>query len=273
MQSFNLDTSAEGLIGFINYRKCRGLLLAYLYDLPIVKNGIVVDALLSEEDMERLEREIGSIFLCRPDSPIKQWSKLPRGKDLEINKINSFYQKCLEANNRAILLCFKHPSIYYTGKIVERYRISGGLNILVDWLKKISIEYVGPGFDVGELTRGCNNYHCLIEIPWEMVLYPPTYIWNNCILKSISARKYENSRKSRIDTLVNKMNYDRIEVEHYIPEEINLLNEEVFCNAFYECIIKIIRNLEYFDVNTPIVILANLYGTKLHAIEVWESNT
>lgn len=69
------------------------------------------------------------------------------------------------------------------------------------------------------------------------------------------------------------MNYDKIYVEHFIPEEISLLSKEVFCNVFHECVIKIVRNYEYFHVNTPIVILANLYGTKIHVIEVWESNT
>ena len=273
MQDFNLDISLNRIIQFINYRKCRGLLLAYLYDLPIVKTGIIVDRPLTKEEINQLKQKMGNIFLCRPDSPIKRWSKLPRGMDVKINQINTFYKKCLEVNNRAILLCFTHPSIYFTGGIVERYRISGGVNILVDWFRKISIEYVGPGFDVGELTRGCNNYHCLIEIPWDLVLYPPPYIWEKCALKSISSRKYQYSRRNRVDTLVKNMNYNKIYVEHFIPEKISLLSKEVFCGVFHECIIKIVRNYEFFHVDVPIVILANLYGTKIHVIEVWESNT
>lgn len=273
MKKFNLNISSDGLIEYISYRKCRGLLLAYLYDLPIVKTGFVIDLLLSKEDIAQLKYLTGDIILCRPDSPIKQWRRLPRGKDLNIDNINEFYQECIEINDKAILLCFEHPSMYFTGKIIERYRISGGLNILVDWLKKITIEYVGPGFDVGELTRGCSNYHCLIEIPWELALYPPSYIWSHCSLKKISSKKYEQSRHNRINTLVNAMHYNEIEVEQFVPLKINLLNEEIFCIVFHECIKKIVKNMEYFKVETPIVILANLYGTKLHVFEIWESNT
>lgn len=273
MKNFNLNISADGLIEYIDYRKCRGLLLAYLCDLPIVKTGFVIDSLLSKKDIAQLKHLIGEIVLCRPDSPIKQWKKLPRGKDMNLDKINEFYQECVEIHNRAVLLCFKHPSIYFAGEIIERYRISGGLNILVDWFKKITVEYVGPGFDVGELTRGCNNYHCLIEIPWELAIFPPSYIWSHSSLEKISSEKYEQSRHSRIDTLINKMGYNKIEVEQFVPQRVRLLSEEIFCNAFYECIKKIVKNTEYFKADVPIVILANLYGSTLHVFEIWESNT
>ncbi len=64
------------------------------------------------------------------------------------------------------MLCFAHPSQYFFGKTVERPYISEGLSIVIDWNKSITIEYVGQGFDAGELTRGNNTYHRSVVVPW-----------------------------------------------------------------------------------------------------------
>ena len=42
---------------------------------------------------------------------------------------------------------------------MQRYERTGAFNVIIDWEKGIHIEFVGKGFNGGELTKGKNRYH------------------------------------------------------------------------------------------------------------------
>ena len=53
----------EQLDQYKEYRKCRGFLQAYIYGLPVVSKGIVVDDYLKESDVIRIKDELGNFFM------------------------------------------------------------------------------------------------------------------------------------------------------------------------------------------------------------------
>lgn len=268
---FNLqDHGYDVVTKYKNYRKTKGFLDAFIYGLSVVPKGIIVDNYLSKENIIEIKNHLGNLFMCRPDAPLKDWYSLPRGKDLKPEEINMFLKECRKINPKSILLCFLHPSIYFTGNLVERYKISGAINILIDWGNIIEIEYVGKGFDCGELSRGINQSHTLINIPWMFVYWPPAFIWDYSIIKNISQNEYNNSRFKRICKLSN-MGYSENELEVNIPKFPKHMEKKIFCEIYEKSINKLIKFENDFDKKTPIMIMINLYGNQQHVFEIWSS--
>lgn len=274
MIPFNLEKQSLGIFNFLSFRKCRGLALAWSYDLPVVKQGVIIDTPLTEEDEITLQEAFGLYpLLCRPDAPIGKWTHLPKGRDCTVTQINAFYKECLRENPNSILLCFKSPSVYFTKKRIPRYSVSGGVNILIEWYKCIVIDYVGPGFDVGELTRGCNCSHQSFFVPWNYIHYPPNQIFTDSINNHISQDAYINARDHRINTLASTFGYDITSVKQCIPQESVKMPRSIFLTIWKECISKIVKKVHYLHSMNDLVILVNLYEEKLHVIEVWDSKT
>ena len=266
------NNGANQLLKYKDYRKCKGLIQAYIYGLSVVPIGFVVNSHLSSKDILEIKMRIGDLALCRPDAPTHQWYGLPRGRDLKIDDINEFLTQCRKINLSSVLLCFSHPSTYFTGENVARYDLSGACNVVIDWDKIISIDFVGNGYDCGELSRGKNSPHSTIDIPWYLSDWPPSSIWNNSMVKHIERYKYEQSRQQRIETLV-EMGYDKATVEEKIPIVPNMLDKRLFCNIFDNCVKKIIKHRSGFEPKIPLMILINIYGDKLHVFEMWASNS
>lgn len=261
----------EPLIEYKNYRKCKGVLQASKYGLPIVPNGFVVNRPLSCMDIEKIKQNIGDVVLCRPDAPKCQWYGLPRGRDLKIEEINAFFIQCQKINPSSILLCFLHPSVYFTGNMATRYDLSGACNVIINWEKNISIDFVGTGYDCGELSRGKNLAHSTVVIPWYLCDWPSDFIWNHLTVSHISSLKYEKSRKARVDALV-ELGYDKAVVEQKIPTGPSRLDKSLFCTVFDECIKKVIKYPEEFTFKIPLMITINIYNSQPHVFEIWQSN-
>ena len=68
----------------------------------------------------------------------------------------------------------KHPSTMLTGHYTPRYKTNGAIMVVFEKNDKILIDYVGPGFDVGDITRG-KTVHTALEIPWDSI-YEKLYI-------------------------------------------------------------------------------------------------
>ncbi len=255
-----------------DYRKTQGFLKAYLYGLPVVTKGVIIDEHLSDTDIKNVKSILGDVLVCRPDAPANKWYGLPRGKDLHPEDLNSFLTECKKINTKAVLLCFMHPSIYFTGSIVERYEISGAANIIIDWGNSIDIEYVGSGYDCGELSRGFSGGHTTIRIPWVFIDCPSWFIWDHSSIKNISPGEYARSRSARIKTLYN-MGYPLETIESSIPTYYKSIDKKLFCDIYEKCIKKIVKFEHDFDVEKPIMVMINLYGDKQHVFEIWNSKS
>lgn len=271
---FDLNCDAgKKLFEFEKYRKCKGLLRAYLYGLPVVPIGVIIDSYISDKSIEFIKKKLGDIVMCRPDAPLQRWTGLPSGRDLKVENINNFLKECRESNPCAILLCFCHPSIYFTGSFVKRHYISGAMNILIDWNNSISMEYVGPGFDCGELTKGRNVCHSVAYVPWYLSDLPSKYIWNHVELNHIEHEKYKISRQKRIHML-SKSGYDINELQNSIPVIENCLNRKIFFEVYEKCVKNIVKFSHDFSEEIPLVIMLNFYeGFKLHVFEIWDAKS
>jgi len=269
---FTNENLVDSVGAFGKYRKCSGLIMAYMCHLPVVTNGFILTKTIPDDTVIKLDAELGHTILCRVDTPFNHWANIPRGKDIEVSDLNAFFNNLRSSCSDTIFLCFQHPSIFFTGKFIERWNISGGFNVLIVWGKKIVIECVGRGFDVGDLTRGTIKSHNTIEIRWGVRNNKINDIWESAHIQTIALNEYINTRKKRIETLL-EMGYENETLEKSIPMENSTIIFETFENLYKECILKVIKNQELFSNETPIIIQINSYGEKIfHVFEIWRAN-
>lgn len=254
-----------------SYRKCQGFCKSYLYGLPIVPRGVVINEALSDTEILKIKNVLGNTLMCRPDAPINNWYNLPRGRELKIEDINSFLRECKEKNEEAILLCFQFPSVYFTGKYMQRYERTGAFNVVIDWEKGIYIEFVGKGFDGGELTKGKNRYHAKVDIPWHLVNWPSYFVLDFASVETISKHEYDISRRLRVEFLKD-LRYNLTEVNKSIPKVPTPLSKQMFASLFKNCITNVLRGRKNFNRKAPTMLLIELFETKFYVVEVWDSN-
>ena len=69
------------------------------------------------------------------------------------------------------------------------------------------------------------------------------------------------------------MGYPKIKLENCIPSEaLPKIDKYLFKNIFEKCIKKVIKYTRDFDTKHPTVIMANIYGEKIHVVEIWNSS-
>lgn len=272
MKFFNLTKKDNILNNYINYGKVRGLFAAFSYSLPVSKTGWVCSS--PNDSIEKIsEMHNDYRMLCRPDAPDGQSSKLPRGKDLSIGEIRSYCREVQSVIPEAIILAFPHPSVDISGRYIPRYEVSGGVMVMVEKFQFIAIDYVGQGFDVGEITRG-NNIHTSIVIPGESMhemLAVPAEEWPNrhdFSLQNISPKEYEASRKSRIKELSGylekstKVAYEKVIPYHAPTFSLSILNQ-------INSLIKPVIMSKSMKVGETFGIMINLYEENPYVFEIY----
>ena len=212
-------------------------------------------------------------LLCRTDAPIGQGNKLIRGRDVKLGDINEYLREIKECTNEGIILISKHPSTMLTGHYIPRYKTNGAIMVVFEKGQRILIDYVGPGFDVGDITRG-KTIHTAISIPWHSIHEKAIhnyryakYMKND--LFQITDEQYEVSRKNRIKELTQNLNEkDITEIISAIPSKTPKLSYKLFKQLYSKCIDKII----YSGMNMPTKpfgIMMNIYKDKFCVFEVW----
>jgi hypothetical protein len=258
---------------FLDFRKCYGLITAYLCHLPIVTNGFILTEKISDKDIHYLQKKYGQVIMCRADTKFNHWGNISRGKDLIIANINIHYDEIGKYSNDFILLCFQHPSLFFTNQFVERWGISGGINILILWNQQIIIEYVGKGFDVGDLSRGVNKSHMTIIIQWEMRNKNIEKIWESSKIEKLSHKDFLSSRDDRIRSLL-KMGYENNILNKNIPDISFQMTFDIFKNIYKKCVSPVINRRKLFTEEIPITLQINMYNNEtFHVFEIWEANS
>ena len=139
--------------------------------------------------------------------------------------------------------------------------------------RQVLIESVGPGYDVGDLTRG-KAVHTSLTIPWDFIFENPRTLFRqaqqNFRFFNISQENYEVSRKNRIEEAAALCGMDRKEeIAKAIPTEVTHLNNRLFNKIYRECIEKIILKSEL--VQEPIGLIMNIYEGQFCIFEIWQS--
>ena len=255
------------------YGKLNGYLLANEFDLATSKKGFLVFNELM--DFSFFNKNKNEIFLCRTDAPLGYGNLLPRGRDLKCHEINSFLNELKSINRDSILICYRHPSIELTGSYIPRYKTQGAIIVVFNKNVNISVEYVGPGFDVGDLTRG-KSVHASIAIPWDEINNDPRELFkfakrNVFYYYEISSNNYALDRSARINELISKLGelyFD--EIHNSIPLEKSLLSMDMFSRIYSSIINKILSNC-FTGLGNHFGVLINIYKSHLYVFEIWKT--
>lgn len=273
MRYFDLDKRDNELLNYINYGKSNGLIAAFKNNFPVSTTGWICTS--SSNTVSEIPKSfLHNKFLCRPDAPSGLCSKLPRGIDLTLEQVLVFCENIQLKVSNAIVLVFIHPSILLTGRYIPRYSLSGGVMVMVDKNDSVTIEYVGKGFDVGEITRG-RHVHTSIKIPFS-VLYEVLEIqsdrWNNIksiTWENISSDQYLQSRYFRIQELRNLLEKEtNINFDEIIQLEIPGISCDIL-NSIMKLIKPILLSNSKRLGNT-FGIMINLYENMPYVFEIYK---
>jgi hypothetical protein len=170
-----------------------------------------------------------------------------------------------------ILIC-DNPYNQPSKRIIPRYELDGGLNILFE-KNQIIIEHVGQGFDPGDITKG-KSVHNRITIPSE-IIYESTkeiykylkYVCRNSIWH-ISNSQYTQERENRIQELTTTLDIHAQNIRTIIPTEPQTINLSFINNIFENCINKIIYS--GINIDKPFSIVVNIYNNMFSVFEIWQ---
>lgn len=212
-------------------------------------------------------------LLCRTDAPIGQGYKMIRGRDVKLDNINDYLSEVKKCSKDGVILMSKHPSTMLTGHYTPRYKTNGAIMAVFEKRDRILIDYVGPGFDVGDITRG-KTIHTAISILWDSIYEKPIHNYKDARmigegLFQITDEQYQVSRNNRIKELTLNLKEQEIdEIEDSIPKETPKLDYKLFKQLYDECIDKIIYG-NFQMPSKPFGIMMNIYEDKFCVFEVW----
>lgn len=167
----------------------------------------------------------------------------------------------------------KHPSTMLTGHYTPRYKTKGAIMVVFEKGNRILIDYVGPGFDVGDITRG-KTMHTAISVSWDNIYEKTIHNYKYARfmkddLFQITDEQYEVSRENRIRELTqNLKEKDVKKIAHAIPKKTPKMSYKLFEQLYSECIDKVIYSGIQIP-NKPFGIMMNIYGDKFCVFEVW----
>lgn len=212
-------------------------------------------------------------LLCRTDAPIGQGNKMIRGRDVKLDNINNYLSEVKKCSKDGVILISKHPSTMLTGHYTPRYKTNGAIMAVFEKEDRILIDYVGPGFDVGDITRG-KTIHTAMSIPWDSIYEKPIHNYKEARmigkgLFQITDEQYQVSRSNRIKELTLNLKEQEIdEIENSIPKKTPKLDYKLFRQLYDECIDKIIYG-NFQMPSKPFGIMMNIYEDKFCVFEVW----
>lgn len=261
----------------LSYGKYLGWKRASLIGLPTSRKPLIY----SGEGVDYIYQQLSSYslsyqFICRPDAPIGNGNKLPRGSTLTKSQIHDFYKKIYNSGcENFIILIFENPSMEILGRVIPRHEISGGVFIFFEGYDNVKIEYVGQGFDVGDITRGI-TFHQSIVIPQWCIDKSASdkYIFD--LFKSklfknekISKREYEFSLKNRLEQL--KLIEENIHPKEIEKEVFHLdyMSLDKFKTIYKKILAKIVVNRNLVELDN-LGVLCNFYGSMIYVFEVWD---
>ncbi|NLC88317.1 MAG: hypothetical protein GX682_06115 [Clostridiaceae bacterium] len=269
----NALIKAEDREQISKYGKLKGWDICNSLGLQSFGNVYIMNDYIDIEDQKIKEIFGEEPLLCRTDAPIGQGYKMIRGRDVKLKDINNYMKEVKQCTEDGVILVAKHPSTVLTGHYVPRYKTDGAVMIVFEKNTRILIDYVGAGFDVGDITRG-KAIHTAIEIPWNSIYEKPIHNYRYSGIMGeqrfqISDIQYEVSRKNRIKELTDNLKEsDKEAIINSIPTKTPKLDYALFEKVYTECIDKVIYGKPQTS-DKPYGIMLNIYGDKFCVFEVW----
>lgn len=252
-----LDVSKKEDLPLINkYKKCVGIALVdkYLPDLSPLNKMYVID---NEEEWERVKNEFPiAAMTVRCDCPRGIEGKLPEGQTFHRDRVNQYIQdvKSLVPDAVIILEDLKPGTN-------ERIHTKGGFGLDIKIGEYIYIDYVGPCFDCGLLSKGKGSHESWI-IPWEDV----PFIDDSAIYKykigMINQMQYDETVKIRRDFLFDAYPDKKNEIINIIPKSYKGIERCVFRNLIDNVIFPL-----YIKQEDLIRDGMNHFGVEINVVE------
>lgn len=274
----DLQKQSDLPLEFNQYARLNGWARAYHAGFPIASQCyIIAGEQLSQGKELQLPETV--IYYCRADMPWGQGNKLPRSRDILVKDILSFYSECKALSADAIILCFLHPSIMLTGDYMPRFSTTGAVVAEFECGKQLLLEYVGPGFDSGDITRG-KAIHFGWEIPWQLLDDSPLKIMQYmqsgglCYFR-IEQDQYNTLRESRIleldiaysnsptDTGISEET-----IRNAVPENPLPMDIRTFKLLYDTCLKKAVHSV-YAERYNRFALIINFYAGMPYVYEVW----
>lgn len=218
-----LKLSKKEDISLINrYKKCRGIALVdkYLSHLSPLNKMYIID---SEEEWEKVKGEFPiDAMTVRCDCPRGLEGKLPEGQTFHRDRVNQYIRKVksLVPDGVIILEDLKKGTN-------ERIHTWGGFGLDVIIAEYIYIDYVGPSFDCGLLSKGKGSHESFI-IPWEDVPFLDDSAYKKYSKGIINQVQYDETVKIRRDFLFDAYPDRKQEIIDTIPKCYEGISKQVF---------------------------------------------
>ena len=194
------------------YPKCRGIQLAneYLPHLNPLKKMYVIDSL---EDWEKVKNEFPTeMMTVRCDCSRGVEAKLPGGQTFSRNQVEAYITKVKTiVPNAVIMLEDMKPGTN------ERIHSSGAVCLDIRIGDCIYMDYVGPSFDCGDITKG-KSAHASWVIPWNDAPFLKSSTIRKYLVSEIPQDAYEEVAEKRTETLISWYPEQQEEIKTTVPK-------------------------------------------------------
>lgn len=218
-----LDISKKEHIPMINiYKKCRGITLVDKY-LPKLSPLNKMYIISSEEEWELVKEEFPvEAMTVRCDCPRGIDGKLPEGQTFHRDRVNKYIKdvKKLVPDGVILLEDLKEGTN-------ERIHTKGGFNLDIKIGQYLYIDYAGPSFDCGILSRGKGSHESWF-IPWEDVPFLNDKAVKKYKVGEINQTQYEETLKERVRFLCDAYPDMKDEILRVIPKEYKSIELNIF---------------------------------------------
>lgn len=177
-----------------------------------IKNFFVFDSL---EEFKKIEARLPEIVILRADAKLGEPPTLGvRGTAVNKTKVAEYIDKVKEHNPNGVVLCMDTDVENQN----QSKSIDGSFNVHFEWGKKVYIDYLGIGFDVGGITKGEEN-HERWSIDWNDLLFVKPNNMNRHRTHLISDEEYKKSAERKIQALRNNNNFSEEEAQKRVPQK------------------------------------------------------
>ncbi len=193
------------------YGKAYGAFLLHyvLHSICGINNFFVFDSI---EEFKKIEGRLPKIVVLRADAKIGDKPTLGvRGRATRKTAVADYINDVKEHNPDGVVLCMD------TDVENQNKSIDGSFNVYFDWGKKVYIDYLGAGFDVGGITKGEDN-HEMWQIDWNNLLFVKPNDMNRYRTYLISDEEYKKSAERKIKFLMKNNKCNEEEARKQVPE-------------------------------------------------------
>ena len=132
------------------------------------------------------------------------------GNFVKKSEVQNYIKRVKQSNPKGVTLCIDTEE-----GTQEKVKTDGAFNVYLQMGKKVYIDFLGKGYDMGAITKGKENHESW-SIDWDDILFVTPNKMNKYRLNLISDEDYFKSASRRLQHLLN-IGYSREHIKGKIP--------------------------------------------------------